>query len=91
DNFVFQGDLTHKYDGGLSDSYDPNTISLNMSFGVKFFPDNRAELRLSIYDMLNQNSNISRQTTDYYFQEYSTNVIGRYFMLSFLYNIRSFS
>ena len=91
DNFVFQGDLTHKYDGGLSDSYDPNTISFNMSFGVKFFPDNRAELRLSIYDMLNQNSNISRQTTDYYFQEYSTNVIGRYFMLSFLYNIRSFS
>jgi hypothetical protein len=91
DNFVFQGDLTHKFDGGLSDSYDPNTVSLNLSFGVKFFSDNRAELKLSVYDLLNQNSNISRQTTDYYLQEYSTNVIGRYFMLSFMYNLRSFS
>lgn len=91
DEFVLQGDLTHKYDGGLSDSFDPNTFSLNMSFGMKFFSDNRAELRLSIYDLLNQNSNISRQTTDYYLQEYSTNVIGRYFLLTFMYNLRSFS
>ena len=91
DKLVLQGDLTHNYDGGLSDSYDPNTVSLNMSFGVKFFSDNRAELRLSVYNLLSQNSNISRLTTDYYLQEYSTNVIGRYFLLTFMYNLRSFS
>ena len=91
DKLVLQGDLTHNYDGGLSDSYDPNTVSLNMSFGVKFFSDNRAELRLSVYNLLSQNSNISRLTTDYYLQEYSTNVIGRYFLLTLMYNLRSFS
>jgi hypothetical protein len=91
DKYVFQGDLSHKYDGGLSVNYNPNTILLNISFGAKLFSDNRAELRFSVYDLLNQNTNISRQTTDYYLQQYSTNVIGRYFLLSFMYNIRSFS
>ena len=91
DQFAVQGDLMHKYDGGLSNGYSPNSYLLNLSFGAKFFPDNRAELKLSVYDLLNQNTNISRQSTGNYTQEYSTNVIGRYYLLSFVYNLRLFS
>jgi hypothetical protein len=91
DEFVLQGDLSHKYDGGLAGDFNPNTYLLNLSIGAKFFSNNRAELRFGVYDVLNQNTNISRRTTDYYSQEYSTNVIGRYFLLSFIYNLRSFS
>jgi hypothetical protein len=91
DEFVIQGDLLHKYDGGLSNGYSPNTYLLNLSFGAKFFSDNRAELKISASDMLNQNTNISRLSTDNYSQEYSTNVIGRYYLLSFVYNLREFN
>lgn len=91
DEFVLQGNLSHKYDGGLSDNLNPNTFYLDLSFGVKLFSENRGEIKFSVYDVLNQNTNISRQTTDYYYQEYSTNVIGRYFLFSFIYNFREFS
>ncbi|MDR3611613.1 MAG: TonB-dependent receptor [Ignavibacteriaceae bacterium] len=89
--FNVQGELTHKYDGGLTSGYSPNTYLLNLSFGAKFFSDNRAELKITAYDMLNQNTNVSRLSTDNYSQEYSTNVIGRYYLLSFVYNLRLFS
>lgn len=90
-SFVFQSELNHNYDGGLSDQYDPNTFILNLYIGRKFFADNSGELRFSVADVLNQNNNISRRSTDYYTQEYSTNVVGRYFLLSFIYNIRAFN
>jgi len=90
DQLVFQSEFNHKYDGGLSEQYDPNTYLLNLSLGMKFFSDNRGELKFSVYDALNQNNNISRQSTDYYTQEYSSNVIGRYFLLSLIYNLRTF-
>jgi len=88
---VLQGELTHRYDGGLSADYDPNTYLLNLSVGAKFLSENKAELRFTVHDLLNQNTNITRQTSDYYTQEYSTNIIGRYFLLSFFYNLRIFS
>jgi len=91
DEFVIQGDLLHKYDGGLSSGFSPNAYLLNLSLGAKFFSDNRAELKISAYDLLDQNTNISRLSTDNYSQEYSTNVIGRYYLLSFVYNIREFN
>ncbi|NWF88673.1 MAG: outer membrane beta-barrel protein [Ignavibacteriaceae bacterium] len=88
---VIQGELNHKYDGGLSQNSEPSTFTLNASVGMKLFSDNSGELRLSAYDVLNQNTNIARQTTDYYTQESSSNVIGRYWLLSFVYNLRSFN
>lgn len=91
DQIVLQGELNHKYDGGLSQNAEPSTFTLNASVGIKLFGDNSGELRLSAYDVLNQNTNIARQTTDYYTQESSSNVIGRYWLLSFVYNLRSFN
>lgn len=90
-SIVFQSELNHNYDGGLSDQFDPHTFILNVYLGKKFFSDNSGELRFSVFDALNQNNNISRRSTDSYTQEYSTNVVGRYFLLSFIYNIREFN
>lgn len=90
-NIVFQSELNHNYDGGLSDQYDPHTFILNLFLGKKFFSDNSGELRFSVFDALNKSNNISRRSTDSYTQEYSTNVVGRYFLLSFIYNIRVFN
>ena len=91
DCLVFQGELNHTYQGWLAETYNPNTYLLNLSLGMKVFSDNKGEIRLSVYDALNKNNNITRQSTDYYTQESSSNVIGRYFLLSFIYTLRTFS
>lgn len=91
DQLVLQSELTHNYDGGLSSAIEPNNYQLNLSISKKFFDNNSAELKFSIYDVLNQQRNIVKQTTDYYTQEYTSNALGRYFLFSFIYNLRIFS
>ncbi len=87
---ILQGELNHRYDGGVSDEYEPNSYLLNASLGKKLFSDDSGELRFTVYDILNQNTNVTRTTTESYTEDSSTNVIGRYFLVSFIYNISPF-
>jgi hypothetical protein len=45
---------------------------------------------LSVYDLLNQNNAISRTNTDSYIQDSQTNVLNRYYMLTFTYNFKKY-
>ncbi len=89
--FLIQTEVNHQYDSGLSSSYNRNTINLNLSLGKKIFSDNSGEIRFLVNDLLNQNTNIQRTTADSYYQDTKSNVLGRYYLLSFTYNIRAFN
>jgi hypothetical protein len=45
---------------------------------------------LNVYDLLKQNNSIWRNVSDAYVEDVQTNVLQRYFMLTFTYNIRYF-
>ena len=87
--FIVQTDFRHRYEGGLPDSYDPNSYMWNFSLGKKLF-DEKAELRFTAVDILNKTTNIKRTTTDTYSEDVSSNVLGRYYMFSFIYNLKAF-
>lgn len=63
----------------------------NASLGKKFLKNNRAELKLSAYDILKQNRAFSRTIADAYIQTSYSNVLSRYFMLTFTYNLQQFN
>ena len=88
--FVLQSEFQHTYEGGLSDDYDPNSYTLNLSVGKTLFNSERGELKFSVYDLLNQSSNIQRNITDTYTEDRQTNIIGQFFLVSFTYNLRTF-
>jgi hypothetical protein len=52
-----------------------------------FMKINRAALTLAAYDLLNRNTGISRISEMNYLRERTSNIIGRYFMLSFKYRL----
>ena len=87
---VLQTDLNHQYNTGLSQNYNQNYLLWNAAIGYKFLKNNAAEFRLSAYDLLKQNNSISRNTTESYIEDTQTNVLQRYFMLTFTYNIKYF-
>lgn len=87
--FVVQTDFRHRYEGGLPDTYDPNSYMWNFSLGKKLF-DEKAELRFTAVDILNKTTSIKRTTTDTYSEDVSSNVLGRYYMFSFIYNLKAF-
>ncbi|MBP1640402.1 MAG: TonB-dependent receptor [Bacteroidetes bacterium] len=66
------------------------TNMLNCSLGVKFLKKNAGDLRLSCNDLLNQNSNFNRSTTTLYTLTHQSNVLGRYYMLTFTYTLGNF-
>ena len=87
---VFRTDFEYRYNGGLSSNYDPNSYLLNFSLGKKLFNKDQGEIRLSVYDALNKNISNQRTVTETYIEDSNSNVIGRYVLLSFIYDIKVF-
>ena len=90
EGFVFTDEINDQYNGNLPGTYKPNTLIWNMGLGIKVLSNDNGEIRLSANDLLNQNTNIQHNVSDSYIQDVRTNVLGRYFLLSFIYNIRAY-
>jgi len=84
---TLSADFTHRYIEGLA---QPSSYQLNFGVGMKMFENRKGELKLSVFDALNRNNNTSKTTTDSYTQEYSTNLTGRYYLLTFVYTLNAF-
>lgn len=91
EDFVFSTDLAHEYYRGLSEGYNDDFLLWNMSLGYKFLPENAAELRLSVFDLLRQNNSIARSVTDTYIEDTRTTMLQRYVLLTLTWNLRNFS
>ncbi len=86
---VFRTDFSHQLYAGLSDSYNQQYALWNASIGKKIFSEDRGEIGVSIFDLLGQNTSISREVTETYVQDTQTEVLGTYFMVNFSYNFRN--
>lgn len=89
--FVYRADLNHQLNTGLAEGFDNSFTLLNMSLGKKFLKDDRGEISLNVYDLLDQNNNVGRNINELYIEDRQSTVLQRYFMLTFTYNIRNFS
>lgn len=87
---VIQSEISHQYYAGLSDEYNEKFFLWNGGIGYKFLKNQVAELRLSVYDILEQNKSVTRNTTETYYEDIKTNVLNRYIMVTFTYNLKFF-
>ena len=90
ERWVLGSDLSQQVYSGLSADLDKNYWIWNLSAGMKLFKNRRGEIALQVTDVLNQNRSILRQTTATYVEDVRTEVLQRYVMLTFSYNLRSF-
>jgi hypothetical protein len=86
-----QVEYNNTYYSGLTGSFNQNINLLNASVAYKFLKNQNAELRLFAFDLLEQNNSITRTTTETYIEDSQTNILRRYFMLSFTYNFKKYS
>ena len=73
---------------GLSEDYNQEYLRVDASIGKKFLKNNQAELRLTVYDVLNQNKNVNRSITPSYIEDATSNVLTRYFLVTFIYRLK---
>ncbi len=91
EGFVYRLSINHQINSGLSEGFDNNIWLMNMSLGKKIFANQRGEISINAYDILDQNASIRRNITDVWVEDVQTNVLQRYLMLTFSYNLRRFS
>ena len=88
--YVFQADLSQRMNRGLSAGYNLNREMLHISVGKKVFRRQQGDIRLSVFDALNENTGINRNIANAYFEDVRSTVLQRYYMLTFTYNLRKF-
>jgi len=88
--WFFQNDLNNQFFSGLTQGFNQNYWLWNMGVGKKLLKDQKGEIRLSVFDLLGQNQSIRRNVTERFVEDSQNEVLRRYFMLTFTYNLRNF-
>lgn len=83
-------DLTQSLYTGLGEGFNQDFTLWNAAIGYKFLKNKAAEISLSVFDILGQNTSINRNVTETYVEDSINRVLSRYFMLNFTYNLRNF-
>ncbi len=82
--------VNHSLYTGLTEGFNQSFWLWNIEGGYRFAKNNKAELKVVIFDLLNQNNSITRTISDVAVTDVFTNVLTRYGMLTFTYIIGNF-
>lgn len=89
-HWVLSTDANLNHYIGLGTEYDSPFILWNAAIAYKFLKNNAAEIKLTVYDLLNQNKSISRTVNDTYIEDVQNQVLKQYFMLQLSFRLREF-
>jgi hypothetical protein len=81
---------TAAYEQRVSENSNLEFLRIDASLGKKFLKSKNAELRFSVYDILNQAKSYNRRVEAEYVEDSRNRILSRYFMLSFVYTLRNF-
>jgi hypothetical protein len=88
--FIIQNSLNDQINTGMGSAFNKQYLIWNFAFGKKFFKNKSGQLTFNVYDALNQNTSVNRTVTELYITDNRSNVLGRYYMLTFTYTFRSY-
>ena len=88
-NVIFGNDISYNYNGNVSPGFQNSSILWNTSLGYQFL-DEKATLKLKVYDVLDQVVDTRRIIGDDYIQDTNSLILTQYAMLSFTYKLSNF-
>ena len=86
-NFFLSTQFNYIVNNRLAEGYNLRVPLWNASVSKQFLTNNRAEVKLSAYDLLNKNVDVTRNANRNYIEDVRSTVLKRYFMLTFTYNL----
>ena len=89
--WLVAADLDYTYTNNNSAAYNASVPLLSPSIAKELFKKKNGELRLSVFDLLNQNVAVSKAVSSSSESYTRTNVLTRYVMLTFTYNLNNFA
>ena len=89
-SFTFTGNVSYQQNIGFTNDYDNSYVLCNVYLGKKVFRNRQGEVMFGVNDLFDQNTAFSRTTGSGYTQNSINSVIGRYYTVQFVYNLRNF-
>ena len=91
DGWILETNFDYTAYAGRAAGFNTSVPLLNAAIAKQLFKNKQGELRLSVFDLLNQNVSITRNVTENYIQDVQTKVLTRYALLTFTYNLKNFN
>ena len=88
---VWENLVNYIYNPQVAQGIRKSTVRWNAGVTYLFLKDDKGQLKLSVYDLLNQNINVYRYISENYISDTQNTTLTRYFMLTFTYNLRNFT
>jgi len=89
-DFKVESDITYSSNSGYDSSFKLKEVLWNASASKSFLKNKQAMLRVKIYDILQQRSNITLTSTATGNIQSENNTLGSYFMVHFVYRFNIF-
>ncbi|WP_210463068.1 TonB-dependent receptor [Rufibacter roseolus] len=87
---VWEANFDYTYNSNVAPGIRRDVSRLNAGVTFLFMKNDRAQLKLSVYDLLDQNISAYRSIRENFIEDFQTQVLTRYVLLTFTYNIRNF-
>jgi hypothetical protein len=89
-SFILSYDIEKTINDGFGGTVSTNPLIINSTLEKQFFSKKNLTIRLQSLDMLNQNTNVSRNVTASGITDTRTNRLGRYYMATFVFRLNKF-
>lgn len=87
-NFEWRNDIKFSYNPDITAGFQKSAWFWNTTLAYSMFED-KGTVTLKIYDLLNQNTNARRSSSENYIQDSESTVLQQYFMLGFSYKFNT--
>ncbi len=88
---VWENLINYYYNPQVASGIRKSNVRWNAGVSYLFLKEEKAQIKLSVYDLLNQNISVYRFVNENSVSDVQTTTLTRYFMLSFIYNLRNFT
>ena len=89
EDFSLSTDIDYTGYSGRTGDFNQKFTRWNASIAKQLFKNKRGEIRLSVMDILNQNTNTSRNVADNYIEDVENTALKRFGLLTFSWNLNS--
>jgi hypothetical protein len=90
EDFIISYDIDKSFNQGYADNVNSSPLLINATIEKQLFKKKNASIKLQGFDLLNENTNVSRTVTGTAITDSRSNKLGRYYMLSFIFRLNKF-
>ena len=89
--FSIASEFTFTRNTGYATGFNTNVALWNAGLAKQLFKNKKGELKIQMFDILNENVGITRNANQNYIEDVYSKILNRYFLVGFTYNLSRFA